>query len=34
MTEHQKEVWSGVLVAGLMVVILLGGYMVLKLALG
>jgi hypothetical protein len=34
MTEQQKEVWSGVLVAGLMVVILLGGYVVLKLALG
>jgi hypothetical protein len=34
MTERHKEMWSGVLVAGLMLTILLGGYVVLKLAIG
>jgi hypothetical protein len=32
MTEHQKETWSGVLLATLFVGLLLGGLLVLRLA--
>ena len=31
MTEHQKEIWSGVLMATLVVGMLLGGLLVLRL---
>ena len=33
MTEHQKDVWAGIGFAAFVVVVLVGGWLVLRLAL-